>query len=160
MLPLLILTVPPATIGGFYCMWASGQHIVLQQKKLQHKVPPQSGLAAYGAGVATVAGTYFGLQAALFPPEASSEPVDSHSSSAEPKGSGLTKQQGATKSGCAKDFVPPHKQQQAQAFHPPQSMGEFAQRMGRPLLMRMGVGGVAFFCAGVVQTCVAAAWSS
>jgi len=40
-------------------------------------------------------------------------------------------------------------------YVPPKSVGEVFQRVGRPILMRVGAGSVAFFCAGAAQTYVA-----
>ena len=40
-------------------------------------------------------------------------------------------------------------------YVPPQNLGEVFQRVGRPVLARLGAGGVALFCAGVAQTYVA-----
>jgi hypothetical protein len=54
---LLMLTVPPSIVtGGSYSMWYSGQQIALQQRRLREA--PPSGAAAYGSGLATLAGTY------------------------------------------------------------------------------------------------------
>lgn len=39
-------------------------------------------------------------------------------------------------------------------YAPPQNLAEVFQRVGRPVLMRVGAGSVAFFCAGVAQTYV------
>lgn len=40
-------------------------------------------------------------------------------------------------------------------YVPPKNIGEVFQRVGRPVLMRVGAGAVAFFCAGAAQTFVA-----
>jgi hypothetical protein len=40
-------------------------------------------------------------------------------------------------------------------YVPPQNIGEAFQRVGRPVLMRVGAASVAFFCAGAAQTYVA-----
>jgi hypothetical protein len=39
-------------------------------------------------------------------------------------------------------------------YVPPQSIGEVFQRVGRPIVLRLGASSAAFFCAGVVQTYV------
>lgn len=40
-------------------------------------------------------------------------------------------------------------------YVPPKSAGEVFQRVGRPVLMRVGAGSIALFCAGAAQTYVA-----
>jgi len=40
-------------------------------------------------------------------------------------------------------------------YVPPKTFGEVFQRVGRPALMRVGLGSIAFFCSGVAQTYVA-----
>jgi hypothetical protein len=161
MLPLFMLTAPPIVMGGSYCMWYSGQQIALKQKILREA--PPSGAAAYASGVATGAGTYYVLQTAFFPQNGS---MKESQQSMNPKSGTLesTKQQhtsatrgnGSSSSSHSK-FVPPHKQ--AKSFQPPQTMGEAFQRIGRPMLMRVGAGGFALLCAGLVQTYVAVASS-
>jgi hypothetical protein len=137
MLPLLMLTVPPTTVGGGYFMWYCGQQVVLGQKQA-----PVSGALAYASGTFSGVGTYYGLQRACFPQALAGEKKTPNAK---------------LNSGIDKIHVPPHKQ--SNAFQPPQSTEEIFQRMGRPLLMRLGAGGVALFCAGVAQTYVAAAQS-
>jgi len=118
-------------------MWYSGQQLVLSKKQLS--LAPTQSAGSYAAGIVTLAGAY-GLQSTLFPKLAEKPNKATRASSK------------------SKSFVPPHKQ--AQAYQPPQTMGEVFQRMGRPLLMRVGAGSVAFFCAGIVQTIVASGSNS
>lgn len=40
-------------------------------------------------------------------------------------------------------------------YVPPQSVGEAFQRVGRPVLLRLGAASIAFFAAGITQTYVA-----
>jgi len=128
MLPVLMLVFPPSVAGGGYACWFLGQQTALLPTN-KREAPIQSP-GSYMAGITTLVGVY-GLQSTQFP------------------------QNGQVAKNSTSKFVPPQKQARDVQFQPPKSMAEALQRMGRPVFMRVGAGGVAFFCAGVVQTFVA-----
>jgi hypothetical protein len=171
MLPLIILVVPPSVAGGGYACWYLGQQTALslfQSSKIRidagngngngngnttrssttSTVPSQQSTGSYIAGLATLGGMY-GLQSSQFHRLEDTPKPNSHTQTQ----MGHTKRTSAAeKSRTA--YVPPHKQAQSHQFQPPKSMAEAFQRMGRPVLMRAGAGGIAFFCSGIVQTLV------
>jgi len=133
---LTIMIMPPAAAGGGYLMWYSGQQFVLHRSKLAEAPSPST--ISFISGITALVGTY----SVQCPIVRSIEGGDVAGEKA--------------KEAIQKEFVPPHKQ--AQPFQPPQTLGEVYQRMGRPILARLGAGSIAFFCAGAIQTYVASKW--
>lgn len=138
MLPVLILIVPPSIIGGGYGFWCFGHSTALSLFQQTAKSvpgaakpspsPPHSQCAgSYAAGLSTCVGTYALL------------------------GSQFHRVEGA----AGAQYVPSHKRTTPAQFHPPKTVAEAFQRVGKPLLLRAGAGGAALFCAGLAQTFVA-----
>ena len=143
MLPVLILVVPPTAAGGSYGCWYMGQQTALSLFRPSAgrritDVPSQT-TGSYIAGLAALAGT-FALQSSQFHRLENTATTTANS----------TKK----RIPASKAYVPPHKQAHSHQFQPPKTMGEFFQKMGRPVLIRAGAGGIAFFCSGMVQTLI------
>eukprot|EP00979_Chaetoceros_neogracilis_P002699 scaffold437_cov288-Chaetoceros_neogracile.AAC.49 len=159
MLPVLLLVVPPSVAGGGYACWFLGQQTALSlknvndsnnnnnsninsnsNKPLQPLVKSSSGAGSYTAAIVTLAGVY-GALSTQFP----NDPDKGKDLAAKAKDKNTT---------AGSHFIPPHKQAQSAQFQPPKSFAEAFQRVGRPMIVRAGAGGVALFCAGIVQTLV------
>jgi hypothetical protein len=166
MLPVLILVVPPTVVGGGYTCWYLGQQSTLSLlssssrnsndpssfKKLTNDERQQT-TGSYIAGIATFA-TVYGLQSMLFPKDinANTNVIQEGSNSLNNQSGMKSNNTNNSNSNSSKTFIPPHKRKAADQFQPPKSMTEAFQRVGRPILIRSGSAGVAFFFAGVVQT--------
>ena len=125
MLPLLILVVPPSVAAGSYLSWSLGQYTVVRYRNLAGP-PTAHSFASYASGFVALGGTYGAIEVAFSKFEESSSGSDVRGGVKEkPK------------------------------FEPPKSIGEAVGKMGPPVLKRLGAASVAFFCAGVVQLCVA-----
>jgi len=131
----------------------SGQQLVLQGNE---KNVLRNSAGSYGAGIATLLAVYQLQQPMIRVLEGSEAGSTDHSQARSaayaPKGN--QPQRTAATHSSNSNFIPPHKS--ANAFQPPQTMGEVFQRMGRPVLARCAAGSVAFFCAGAIQTYMAA----
>jgi hypothetical protein len=127
-----ILVAPPTVIGAGCLMWYSGEQVALSQ--LQKQRPINRSLISYGAGIATLAGTYT-LQRPLI------EKLE---------GSNVRSQ---LPKKTTELFTPPHKA--TNPFKPPQTLTELYETLGRPFLARLGAGSVAFFFSGAVHVYVA-----
>lgn len=166
MLPILLLVVPPTVVGGGYACWYIGQQTALSlllpsasysngsandnQIQQPAAMATTKTIGNYIVGIGTFASVY-GLQSMFFSDDGGS----SNRSSAHTMD--LSKQVNnnkstSTASKSSNKFIPPHKRKLQDQFQPPKSMGEAFKRMGRPILIRSGSVGVAFFFAGVVQT--------
>lgn len=136
---------PTALISGYY-LWYSGQQFVMTRCPLPSlrftampsSQPPPQTLGSYTAGLITVGGTYFVLEHLIQQTEVSGAANNPGTTTSSPR------------------HVIPHKAPPHQAFQPPQTIEELIQRLGPPLLSRLGALSFSFFCAGAVQTYVAA----
>mmetsp|Transcript_2913 Transcript_2913/g.4404 ORF Transcript_2913/g.4404 Transcript_2913/m.4404 type:complete len:154 (+) Transcript_2913:53-514(+) len=150
MLPLLILVVPPSVAGGSYGSWYLGQQtaLLLTSTSRTSSAPPldapSQSTASYISGIVTLVGAY-GLQCTQFSRLESDADPNRHTPTKVHKGNSQEHPK----------FVPPHKKASTAQFQAPQNVAEAFERVGRPMLIRAGAGGVALFCAGVVQTVVA-----
>lgn len=162
------LAPPTALVCGWF-LWGEGQSFVLSRCHLPRSAtsryeyseernnssspsepavydvenPPRQNILTYSAGLLTLGGTFIVQDSLIQRWEAAS---------------GLQQQGEQAKhnaKGNAKYFLP-HKDP-TYAFQPPQTPQELIQRLGRPLLSRLAAASVSFFCAGVVQTYLAAA---
>lgn len=137
MIPILMISIPPVVAGGGYSCWSLGQYSVLQWKRVAD--PPPQTFGSYFAGITSFICTY-GLQSMMFSYDNLKTTKNDMSLKSDESGSTL------------KSRIPVHKQPTGLQYQPPKSLEETFHRIGRPLLMRLGAGGVSFFCAGVVQT--------
>mmetsp|Transcript_7676 Transcript_7676/g.7234 ORF Transcript_7676/g.7234 Transcript_7676/m.7234 type:complete len:160 (-) Transcript_7676:123-602(-) len=152
MLPLLILVVPPSLAGGGYACWYLGKNTALtlfQSSKRTSLTSASSSseqsTQSYMAGMTTLVVVY-GLQSSQFHRLVK----DTSKSRTQAK----IRESGVKNRGNSTAYVPPHKQPRSQQFQPPKSMNDAFRRMGRPVLMRAGAGGIALFCSGIFQTFV------
>ena len=135
MLPVLILSVPPAVCGGGYFMWHQGAQTVLG--KMQE--PPKQTFTTYTAGMLVLGGSYVTFYkgfASVFLQDLS---IDNYRKD---KSSSLSER------GKSRTYVPP------------KTMQEMFERAGKPTFVRIGAGGLAFFLAGVTQTYLALQFNS
>lgn len=123
MLPLLILVVPPTVAGGCYISWSTGEALILKRYRVSS--PPPQSAGTYTAGLLTLAGAY-SFQSALI-------------HRLEQSGADISPTAGNNRGNQNKSYVPP------------QNFAEVVQ-FSRPMMVRLGAAGVAFFCAGAVQT--------
>jgi hypothetical protein len=140
MIPILMLSIPHVAVGGGYGCWSLGQHSVLKWKGVAD--PPPQTLGSFGVGGAAFICIY-GLQSMMFSNVKCKTTKNDMVS---------TKDESASK--LKNTSIPLHKQSSSLHYQPPKSLEETFHRVGRPIIMRLGAGGVSFFCAGVVQTLV------
>ena len=176
------LAPPTALVSGYY-LWHCGQNFALSSSWLPHvnrqkmtsstkmihtgdvhvlEPPPQS-IMSYLTGIATLSGSYLVLDHCIHKWEVSS----SSSPARTVARSNNTQQRTGSSSSSAlsstnntiiqKDskYFLPHKASPSQMFRPPQTVKELMERLGPPLLSRLGAASFSFFCAGAVQTYVA-----
>mmetsp|Transcript_22388 Transcript_22388/g.33128 ORF Transcript_22388/g.33128 Transcript_22388/m.33128 type:complete len:159 (+) Transcript_22388:181-657(+) len=149
MLPVLLLVLPPSIAGGGYACWFLG-HQTAHSFLSDGSNKPATPLINSGASYATAVGAFAGVYGAL------STQFPRHQETGEGKDLAKTKQKASVSvSESKKSFVPPHKKAQSEQFQPPKTIAEAFRRYGRPMVFRAGAVGVAFFCAGTLQTVVA-----
>ena len=167
------MIVPPATILGGYGCWYAGEQFTIHnllatphnnKKKLpspgssraaannstrsmfstgmneKPRTTPKHGIFSFAAGLLTL----YGIYRVQFP----------FVQQWEQSGPNYERNNLHVSRSDSKVHVPPHKS--SAAFQPPQTLHDLWERMGRSVIGRFGAGAVAFFCAGTVQTCVAA----
>ena len=132
-----VTLAPPTALAAGYVLWNSGQSIALKRLQIDVDTPPPQTFLSYGVGFATLGGVYLGL--------------DNMIQQMEAKASGS---KSSPQINTASSHFLPHKAPQ-QAFRPPQTVQELIERLGPPLLSRIGAASFSFFCAGIVQTYVA-----
>lgn len=157
-----VALAPPSALAAGYYLWHCGQNFVMSRSSFSQfqqaggkvlydlKPPPQSFLS-FGSGIATLSGSYLALDHCIHRLETASASTTSTSSTT---GGAAAKQTAASVQQTSKYFLP-HKAAPGQAFRPPQTVTELMERLGPPLLSRLGAVSFSFFCAGVVQTYVA-----
>lgn len=139
-----IMTVPPLVATTCYACWFAGQASVLRQQKHTSG----SSYVSYAASLLIAIPTYYAqtplirwMEGDRSQQQNPTTPTRRRHHQPPPS----PRQQQAS-------FVPPHKiKDPAARFQPPQTPGEFWQRMGRPVAARVAALGTTFFCAGAVQ---------
>ena len=155
-----VTLAPPTALASGYYLWHCGQDFALSSSLVSHHIPqtatstktihyditpPPQSILSYISGIATLSGSYLALDHCIHKWEVSSS---LSSTSTKPQTPSSSVQQNS------KYFLP-HKASPSQAFRPPQTVPELMERLGPPLLSRLGAASFSFFCAGAVQTYVA-----
>mgnify|MGYP005846170743 CR=1 FL=1 len=155
-----VTLAPPSAMVCGWCLWHTGENVVLSNcrlspppslpyassdtpSKYDAEHPPRQTFLTYGVGVAVLTGTFLLQDSAIQRWEATAD---------------LQQQEAQQFKHSAKEHVKhflPHKNP-TQAFQPPQTPQELVERLGRPLLSRLAAASFSFFCAGAVQTYLAA----
>ena len=160
-----VTLAPPTALASGYYLWHCGQDFALSSSLLSHHPIPQTAMPAkrihydvnpppqsilsYMSGIATLSGSYLALDHCIHKWEVSSSSSSTTTTTTtKPQTSSSIIQQNS------KYFLP-HKASPSQAFRPPQTVSELMERLGPPLLSRLGAASFSFFCAGAVQTYVA-----
>jgi hypothetical protein len=133
-----VIVVPPLTLLGGYACWCAGEQFTLHRVVSVSSTrtgtsEPQHGIVSYGTGLATLYGSYELQFPWIQKYEASSSKI---------------------RQAVSRELTPPHKL--SNPYQPPQTPKELWETLGRSLVSRFAAGSIAFFCAGTVQTFVAA----
>lgn len=154
-----VTLAPPSALVCGWCLWHTGSNLVLNNfnlppppslpysdtpKKYDPDYPPKQTFITNAAGLITLTGTFLVQDSMIQRWEAASELQHQEAQQF---------RQGAREN--MNRFLP-HKNPGG-AFQPPQTPQELIERLGRPLLTRLAAASLSFFCAGAVQTYMAAA---
>lgn len=164
-----VTLAPPTALACGYYLWHSGQSFALtyggsvpineqgdnDNKRFRYDIrtPPPQSFLSYTAGIITLSGMYLSQDRLIQQWEAGCSKTANNAASSSPQ-----QHPHQTTPTNSKYFLPhkaPH-----QAFRPPQTVQELMERLGPPLLSRLGAASLSFFCAGVVQTYVAGSLQS
>ena len=170
-----VLLGPPTVLGTGYLCWYAGHRHVLDKYYIDRDEPPSDSISSYTVGVLTLGSTYYIQSLVMFPlfEGRNSSPSSSGSSVSETKP--MTSMDEfkkhafarkhtfptTTKSSTSSSYSTPTKgSNTSTSYVPPSSISELAIRIAPAIILRVCATSIAFYCAGVIQTYVAAKFNT
>ena len=173
-----VLLGPPTVLGTGYLCWYAGHRHVLDKYYIDRDEPPSDSISSYTVGLLALGSTYYIQSLFIFPlfEGRNSSPSSSGSSASETKP--MTSMDEfkkhafarkhtfpttttTSKSSTSSSYSTPTKgSNTSTSYVPPSSISELAIRIAPAIILRVCATSIAFYCAGVIQTYVAAKFNT